>query len=265
MTEYILLYFLLGVAILLAPLMTNGFFLRNSKLYGGAHKAAIAVLIVGVIFKLSYLSVIWPVFCVLGFLLFLSQEMKRILTFRGVATCIPFVFSIISAVWLFAGSNDLRLLGYDPSWSYYAALHGSFLGWLFVGCLAFVSQRERLNRLYIAGCYLSLVCFLLVAFGIDGVPYIKRIGVIGFAVIVPFFIALFRANLREETSRSRLLGNLSLLSVCLTMALALMNEFWIGAPRVAFGFPIMVFAHGFLNAMVTIPCFYFAILSDRLR
>lgn len=43
------------------------------------------------------------------------------------------------------------------------------------------------------------------------------------------------------------------------MTLAILNEFWLSAPRVVFGIPIMALTHGFLNAVITIPCFYLAI------
>ncbi len=152
--------------------------------------------------------------------------------------------------------NDLHLLGYNRTWSFYAAIHGSFLGWMFVGCLAFLSKRIDSSKLYLSGCYLTFIFFLFVAFGIDGTPYIKPIGVIGFSFIVPLFIGLYAFSLTKENRISRYLAALSFCSIVVSMALALLNEFWVGAPRMAFGIPIMVGAHGFLNAIVTIPCFF---------
>ena len=259
MTELILLNFFLSVAFVLAPLMTNRFFLNNSKTYSDAHKAAIAVLLLGTVLNLNYLAAVWPVFCAFGLLLYLKKEYEFVFSIKGLATCIPFLFSIISATWFFSGVNDLHLLGYNRAWSFYAALHGSFLGWMFVGCLAFLSKRQRSTNLFLWGCYLSFIFFLFVAFGIDGIPYIKRIGVIGFSLIVPLLIGIYTFDLKNENRNSRHLATLSLLSVIASMTLAIMNEFWGGAPRIAFGVPVMVFAHGFLNAILTVPCFFLAI------
>ena len=158
----------------------------------------------------------------------------------------------------------MHLLRYNKTWSFYAALHGSFLGWMFVGCLAFLSKRPTSSKLFLWGCYLSFIFFLFVALGIDGVPYIKRIGVIGFSLILPFLIGLYAYNLKNENRRSRYLSLVSLVSIIVSMALAVLNEFWVAAPRVAFGLPVMVFAHGFMNAILTVPCFYLAIqLEDN--
>lgn len=261
--ELILLNFFLSVAFVLAPLMTNRFLLNDSKVYSEAHKTAIAVLLIGLVLNLNFLAIIWPLFCAFGFLLFLRKEYQIVFSARGLATCIPFLFSLISATWFFSGVNDLHLLGYNRTWSFYAALHGSFLGWMFVGCLVFLSRRKRLANLYLWGCFLSLIFFLFVAFGIDGTPYIKRIGVVGFTLIVPLLIGSYTFNLKIENRNSRYLAALSLLSIIASMTLAILNEFWVGAPRVALGLPVMVFAHGFMNAILTIPCFFLAIRLEN--
>jgi predicted DCC family thiol-disulfide oxidoreductase YuxK len=259
MTELMLLNLFLSVAIVLAPLMTSRFFLNNSKIYSDAHKVALVVLLIGAVLNLNYLAGVWPLFCAFGFLLYLKKEYGIVFSIRGFATCIPFLFSLISATWFFAGVNDLHLLGYNRAWSFYAALHGSFLGWMFVGCLAFLSRRQSSSQLYLWGCYLSFIFFLFVAFGIDGTPYIKRVGVIGFSLIAPLLIGLYTFNLKNENLRSRYFATISLLSIVASMTLAILNEFWGAAPRIVFGIPIMVFAHGFLNAILTVPCFFLAI------
>jgi hypothetical protein len=169
------------------------------------------------------------------------------------------LFSLISATWFFAGSNDLHLLGFDKAWSFYAALHGLFLGWMFVGCLAFLSATSK-NKIYLWSCYLVLACFLLVAFGINGVPIIKRVGLILLSLLIPLVIARYFFEQRNRTSRIFL--TVSLLGICFSMALAIMNEFWPEFPRVLFGIPTMVLAHGFLNAVVVVPCFYFGIVCS---
>jgi predicted DCC family thiol-disulfide oxidoreductase YuxK len=259
MTEIILLYLFLSVAFVLAPLMTNRFFLNNSRIYSDAHRIALIVLLFSAFLNLNYLASVWPLFCAFGFLLYLKREYRFIFSAKGLASSIPFVFSLISSAWFFAGANDLHLLGYNKVWSFYAALHGSFLGWMFVGCLAFLSRRPTSNKLFLWGCYLSFVFFLFVAFGIDGIPHIKRIGVIGFSLIVPLLIGLYAFSLKKESRLSRYLSAISLLSIIAAMILAVLNEFWAAAPRVAFGIPLMVLAHGFINAILTVPCFYLAI------
>ncbi len=260
MTESMLLHFFLGVAFVLAPLMTNHFFLNNSKRYSDAHKSVLMFLLIAACFGLNYFVIVWPLFCAFGLLLYLAKQGRLLFSINGVASSIPFLFSLISATWFFAGVNDLHLLGYNRAWSFYAALHGSFLGWIFVGGLAFLAQRPNAkNKLYLFGCYLSLILFLCVAFGIDGIPYVKRMGVVGLSLMVPILIGIYAFNLKKSRRHSRFLSILSLCSVIASMTLALLNEFWLAAPRAAFGIPVMVFAHGFLNAILTIPCFYLAI------
>lgn len=254
-----LLSFFLGIAFVLAPLMTNRFFLNNSRTYSDAHKVALILLLIGSALSVNYFAIVWPAFCIFGFFLYLTKQERLIFLTSNAANFIPFLFSLISATWFFSGVNDLHLLGYNQAWSFYAALHGSFLGWLFVGCIAFLSKKPNANRLYLFGCYISLILFLCVAFGIDGIPYIKRIGVVGLSFMVPVLIGIYAFNLKEIQRHSKFLSILSLCAIIASMALAILNEFWLSAPRVAFGIPIMVLAHGFLNAVVTIPCFYLAI------
>jgi len=258
-TEIAFLNLFLCVALVLAPLMTNKFFLNDSKVYSDAHKISLFVLLIGVALSLNYLSVVWPLFCSFGFFLYLKNECKLTFSMKSIAGCIPFVFSLIASIWFVAGVNDLHLLGYNRTWSFYAALHGSFLGWIFIGCLAFLSRRTNSSKFYLWGCYLCFTFFLLVAFGIDGIPYIKRIGVVGFSLIVPFLIGLYAFNLKNKHKGSFFLTMLSLFSIAVSMILAILNEFWVDTPRIAFGIPIMVLVHGVMNAMLAVPCFFMAI------
>lgn len=259
MTELMILNFFLGIAFVLAPLMTNRFFLNNSRTYSDAHKVALIILLIGAAFGLNYFAIAWPLFCIFGFFLYLAKQGRSLFLISNAANFIPFLFSLISATWFFSGVNDLHLLGYNQAWSFYAALHGSFLGWLFVGCLAFLAKRPRENNFFLFGCYLSLILFLCVAFGIDGIPYVKRIGVIGLSLMVPSLIGIYAFKLRGNIRKSKFFSILSLCSIIASMALAILNEFWLSAPRIAFGVPIMVLAHGFLNAVISIPCLYLAI------
>lgn len=264
MTEPILLDFFLGVAFILAPLMTKKFFLKDSKLYSHVHKISLMVLLMGAVLGLDIFAVVWPLFCAFGFLLYLKIEHKTIFSIQGIATCIPFLLSLISAVWFFAGVNDLHLLGYDRIWSFYAALHGGFLGWLFIGCLAFLAKKESSGRVYLWGCHLCLIFFLCVAFGIDGIPYIKRVGVVGLSLLVPLPIGFYAFSLKNKGKLSLFFAVTSLLLIIVSMALAVLNEFASGFfPRFISGLPIMVIAHGFINALLAVPCFYLAIRLER--
>ncbi len=263
MTEQVLLIALLGFAFTLAPLMTNRFFLNNSRAYSILHAISLLALATTVVLDLKFLVVAWPLFCLFGFVLYVKVEFRSLLCVRGVATCIPYVFSLISSLWFVAGVLDLRLLGYDPIWSFYAALHGSFLGWLFVGCLAFLMKREPASNVYLYGCYVVFLFFLLIAFGIDGVPYLKPIGVVGLSFAAPLLIARYAFEFGKRNTTSLLFCLLSLASICLSMSLALLKEFGMAVPGFAFGFPVMVIVHGLLNALVVVPCFYLAIRFER--
>ncbi len=273
MTEIILLKFLLFGAFIFAPLMTSTFYLKDSKLYLEAHKISILILLFGAFVDFSYVALVWPIFCAFGFFLYLKNEYKYIASVSGIAHSIPLIFSVISSVWFVAGVLDLHLLGYNQIWSFYAALHGSFLGWMFVGGLAFLSkantsdktETDNKNRrhnkyyFYLIGCYLSLIFFLFVAFGINGVPYLKRIGLIGFSVLAPISVGHYLYNLKKEQRRSLILSLSSLIGIILSMALAITNEFWSGISRLEYGIQVMVLTHGLLNSVFTVPCYILAI------
>ncbi len=117
----------------------------------------------------------------------------------------------------------------------------------------------RVSRVYLFGCYLGFVLFLAVAFGINGIPYIKRIGVIGFSAMVPFLIGFFLLQLKKENRFSLFFSSLSLFSIIIAMTLALLNEFWLGMPKVVSGISFMTLTHGVINTIFTVPCFYLAI------
>lgn len=257
MTGIFLLNCFLFFGFVLAPLMTNNFFLDRSKAYSYGHKLSLIVLLCSALLNLNYAAIIWPLFCAYGFFLYLKNERKSVFSLKGLAGCISFIFSLIASAWFVAGTFDFYLLGYSKAWSFYAALHGIFLGWIFVGCLAFLSKRKTQKNIYLLGCYLSFLLFLLVAFGIDGVPYIKRIGVVGFSLMMPFLIGYYAFNLKKENKLSIFLSFISLFSIILSMTLAVLNEFWAGFPRVVFNIPVMVLTHGLMNALFTVPCFFF--------
>lgn len=259
-TEAILLKFCLLVGFVIAPLMTNRFFLDESKIYRTLHKGALVLAALSFLPQLSYLSLGWLLFCGFGFGLYLKSNYKNVLARKGLLEFIPLTFSMISSTWFVAGSTDLALLGYNQLWSFYAALHGIFLGWLFVGSLVILSKKDKL---YFKASILSFVLFLLVAYGIDGVPFIKRIGVIGFSILVPLAIGRFMKLIKNENRSSYLLSLISLSAIVLAMLLALLNEFWLEAPKTVFGISLMVLTHGFINALITVPCFYFAVSKSQ--
>lgn len=259
MTELSFLNFFLGVAFILAPIMTKNFFLKGSKVYSRVHLISLAVILIAVLSELNYLVIVWPLFCLFGFSLYLKQERAQIFSIKGFATCIPFAFSLISAAWFVAGVNDLQMLGYQINFSFYAALHGGILGWLFVGCLARLANRVNSDKFYLYACYVCLILFLCVAFGIDGVPYIKRIGTIGLSIIVPLSIAKFFLIVRKENSFAPFFAAASFIAVVFTMILALLNQFWVIHPTMIFGVPVMTLSHGFINTFVVAPCFYVGI------
>lgn len=186
------------------------------------------------------------VFLSVGFLL--SPHMNNVFfldlsgTYSDIHKFSLFIFSFNSALWFVSGVNDLYLLGYGQEWSFYAALHGSFLGWTFVGCLVF---------------------FLMVASWIDGVSYVKAIGVVGLSIITPLLIGLYAFKLKKTSSLSTKLAMLSFASIMLSMLFAVLNEFWIGFPRVVSGISVMLVTHGFLNAMIALPCLFLAILYEH--
>lgn len=258
MAELTLLLVFLCISFVLAPVMTNRFFL-DSKVYSDVHKFSLIILLIGAAAGSEKAAFVWLVFCIFGFLLYLKQAAKSIFSFQGVAGSIPFIFSIISAVWFAAGVNNLQLLGYSRIWSLYAALHGIFLGWLFTGCLARLSRRTSQGKAYTWGCYLCFILFLFVALGINGTAYVKRIGVVGLSLVVPYLIGLYAFNCKKN-GVSFLLAIMSFTSIILSMTLAVLNEFWTGFSRYAFGVPTMVLAHGFMNSVITIPCFLLAII-----
>ncbi len=263
MAEISFLHFFLFVAFILSPVMTKYFFLQASKTYSFVHITSLIILLVGVVLRVEHTVIVWPIFCVYGLFLYFKSNRAILFSPKSIVKYIPFAFSLISSVWFVAGVYDLNLLGYGREWSFYAALHGAFLGWLLVGCLAFLSGKSNVSKIYQWGCYLSLLFFLLVAFGIDGVPYIKRVGVIGFSLMMPFLIGHYVHSVKKEYRLSKFLAGVSLLSIILSMAIAVLNEFWVGFPKVILGIPTMVVTHGVMNAVIAVPCFFLAIKFDR--
>lgn len=262
MRQVDLLHALVLWTFVLAPRMTRRLLLGGSQIYGVTHVFALLVLVISLATDLPWLAVVWPLFCAFGFFLLLKNEGVRLLSSRGAVRSLPFAFSLVSATWFVAARSDLHLLGYDRAWSYSASLHGSVLGWLVIGCTAHLAARGS-GRLYLAACYVSLPLFLCVAFGIDGVAHVKRIGAVSLSVLVPLVIGRYALDVRGRAKTSFRLALVSFLAVIVSMTLALLNELWTSFPRVLLGMPTMVVVHGCLNAVVVAPGFFGAIACDR--
>ena len=257
-TELDFLNVLIMVSFVLAPIVTNILLLQNSKSYGIGHVLSLGVVIIGFLLDMTILFFIWPIFCVFGLFLQLKNRRNDLFSLKSIASFIPFVFSIIASIWFVSGSNDYHLLGYDKHWSLYAALHGNYLGWLFVGCLVSASSSNRPKHPWFTlGCYLSLVLFLMVSFGINGFPLLKDVGVIGLALVVPFFIGLHAFTTKHRISK--FLSGLGLLGILFTMSLAVINEFAVLKPPLFLEVRSMVSLHGVVNALVVIPFFCLAV------
>lgn len=256
------LEFLLFFAYYIAPSMTNHFFLGESKAYSIFHKLTLVIIAIGMIANFSAVAFVWPLFCVYGLFLFLLKEREALKS--NPLPLVPFVFSLISAVWFVAATNDLHLLGYDVVWSYYAALHGSILGWLFLGLLAYISNQPKSSVIYAWACAGGLLLFLCVAFGIYRVPVLKTIGVIGFSILVPGSIFQYVRELKGRSKLSRALSIVSLIGILVSMALALWNQFGTISPSVILGIPTMIVAHGMLNALIVVPFFYLALRAEGI-
>jgi hypothetical protein len=245
---------LLLFAFVLVPRLTNRWLLDSSRIHAGAHVVAVGVVVVAAIVGSGAGAVVWFAFCCFGAALYLLHHRGRVLNLVGMAAGVPLAFSVVSAVWFVAAKNDLRLLGYNEAFSMYAALHGSVLGWGFVGVVAALA-RQRGSPTMSALCFVAFALFLCVAFGIDGVLVLKRVGVVGLSILVPGVIAQHAWTMRERRGPALWWALASLVAVVVTMGLAMANELWPAFPRGLAGLPTMVVVHGVLNAVVVLPTF----------
>ena len=257
--SYLTTFLLVSLGI--APLMTNTLFLARNALYFKCYVLSFSAVALGILLNINFLVATWPAFCLFGLLLYLKKTGLKCLDLNAFVSVIPFVFSVIASIWLVAGVYDIRLLGYNKLWSFYAALHGNHLGWLLVGCLAYLAQR-RTSRFYVYACYICFVSFLLIALGIDGVPYIKQIGVIFMTVTVPCSILFYFLKLKGEQKIPKVLSGLSLFGVLVTMLLAVVKEFGGFSPFQFMGAGGMVSIHGLINSLIVTPCFFIAVLKS---
>jgi len=245
--------------------MTRKFFLDNSKKYLLAHGITLTILAVAYTFSIFELSFAWLIFCIFGLIVYFKKNLARPLTIEVLAGSIPFVFSIISSVWFVSGTNNFFLLGYDKIWSFYASLHGAYLGWILIGLFVVISRVfiGPLNKIYLSCSFLFLVLFLLIAFGIDGVPIIKPIGAFGIIILTPLLIGFYNHSLFKKKGASFYLASIGLLSLLYTLYLAAANEIGFLTPLTFLNNPSMVSIHGLINGFVAIPCLFFAIYFDK--
>jgi hypothetical protein len=258
------LNFLLAIGLIVGPMMTRKFFLGNSRIYGFAHLIAFLVVAVGFTLSMHELYFAWNIFCLFGFIIFLRKNFSNLFNLKNLAECISFVFSIIASIWLFSGANDLFLLGYNREWSYYAALHGNYLGWMLIGSFIIISRsfQGRIKSFYLTCSFVFLFLFLLIAFGIDGVPYIKRIGAMGVVCLAPLLIGYYTISLWRIRKFSFYLSAISFISILFTVFLAASNEIGFLSPTVFLNVPSMVSLHGLINGVIAIPSLYLALHFD---
>ena len=262
MDELTLLRLLLLFAMAVAPLGTHrGLLPEHARLRATAHALAWSCAAIGLLGGVPALCGVWLLFCAGSFALLLHARREALLrpgaaTPAALAACVPFLFSNVAAVWLVAGANDLRLLGYAEIFSDYAALHGNVLGWMMVGAIAILAQQSGPEqRVYLASVLVCLVSFLAVAFGIDRFHALKPLGVLGLSVALPAALLVF---LRRAAGRDRVaftLGAVSLGGLALTLALAWINHLALLALPAIEGVRAMVVIHGVLNTFVVAPAF----------
>lgn len=269
MTELDMLRGLLLVSLALVPFATERAFIAPPWRHRTAlHLGSLAAAAASLFSPLPQLSVGWLFYCGaisarLGLQL-LRQGRWRSLS--QLAKGVPCAFSVIGAVWLVGATNDLRILGYGPTFSFYAALHGNVLGVLVVGSLAALANDVRPHRrLYLAAVLVCFASFLLIALGIDQLRAIKPIGVVGLSAAIPISQLAFLKETRSRHRRAFALALVSLVGLAFTMLLAWRNELLLPPLVSALGIRGMVSVHGVLNALVVAPAWLLAVTLDRRR
>lgn len=272
MSELSLLRVLLLLAMTMGPLGTHRFFFAEpSRRRMAAHAGALACAAPGLFLYAPILSVAWLLFCGASFVLFLRERAARdgaasLRSPEVLAACVPFLFSNVAAVWLVGGANDLRILGYDMAFSYYAALHANVLGWVLVGALAVLAQRSGPHRrMHLASVVVCVVSFLAIALGIDQLRALKPIGVAGLSLALPASQVAFLRSVWSRNRSAFAVGCVSLAGLLFTMLLAWQNELSVPASVTILGIRGMVSVHGTLNTLVVAPFFLAAVSLDAPR
>lgn len=249
---------LLIVAMAIAPRITRPFLSPPYRLHDILHTVAFLLSSIALLTDFSALAFAWPMFCLFVLGLFARRNVRRPSPLHA-AQAVPIVFGVVGALWMVCGTNDLRLLGYDTAFSYYAALHSAVLGWILVGAMATLATRTRsFRRVYTVAVFISLGAFFLIAFGIDRFEALKPIGVAGITSMVALTQVLFLFE--PGTPRlARGLGAVTLLALVLTLTLAWMNHLGTPLPYAPFGVRAMVSVHGGINGLVVAPATLWAL------
>ena len=261
------------VAFILGPIMTQVFIFKGKspKSYAFTHKIVIAILILGELSHLRFLSLVWPIFCVYGLILLLrlnglsicshpltliSNTFDLLLNPHALLELIALGFSIGGSLWFLGGVFNFDLLDYDSFWCYLTALHFNFLGWLLIGCLSYLSRTYNgmHSKVFLAGGFLITGFFMLVAMGFHGVPYVKLLAVPGLSLVVPSLLLWHFINTFKQSSiYVSIFVGISVLANLLSMILAFAYEFSIPILGNSYNIHNMVPTHGLLNAIVVIP------------
>lgn len=265
MTEIDLLRGLLLLCLGLAPFGTHRFLLPPTRLGTVAHALAFLCAAIG-LFSAPALCGVWLFYCAGSFGHYLWHRRASLCSPQVLVGSIPVVFSNIAAFWLLGGANDLRILGYGPTFSFYASAHGNILGWMTVGSIAMLATQQRPHRkLYFVTALACFVSFLLVAVGIDGVPGAKRMGVVGLSAAICIAQLAFVRSVWSTHKGAFVLACTSFMGLVFTFVLAWQYE--LGAlsfPPFA-GVRPMVSVHGVINGIVVAPCFLLAVALEARR
>jgi len=262
---YLLVYLLISFAV--APLMTRVFFLKSSNTYQALHIIALGTILTAYFLNIKYLVLIWPMFCLWGLYVYFKQNHYKIPTHLFDLTgYIPFIFSIIGSVWLLGRTFDLKILGYDPIWSTYAALHSNYLGWLLIGCFVFISKTyfNSKNNIYAWASIAFVMLFLCVAFGIYKYTPLKIAGTLGLSILTPILIAMFLKINKRGHSMTKIITLTSVIGILFSMALALGQQFSLPIMGRSISGIHMITTHGLINACI-VPLFFLAIFTDTFR
>ncbi|TGK91237.1 hypothetical protein EHQ30_13455 [Leptospira brenneri] len=265
MIEIYLLRAVLIFGYIIGPFFTNHFFLKNRKIYSFFHIVSIIIIIFAILFRIPQLNIVWLFFCGFGIILLLKIHWSRLLQDYTWTKLIPLGFSFLSAIWFFSGSNHVNLLGYNEIWSYYAAIHGCFIGWLFLMGVTVLLERNPESKIYPILILCIVILFLMIAFGIFGNLVLKKMGVIGYSVLLPFSLIYRGQGIRCQNPISKYLFRCSFIFLCFTLLLALLHEFYSEFPKFIYGIPMMVLVHGSLNSIIVIPCFLGSLLMDEIK
>ncbi|TGL72118.1 hypothetical protein [Leptospira jelokensis] len=247
----------------ISPYVSNYFFLKNSKIYKQIYYPAIVSVFLSVWGILPQVSVLWLFYSSFGFFLYFKIHKKDILRNKHWLGLVPFLFSLVSATWFVCGTNDLYLLGYNKTWSFYASIHGCFIGWLFLsGICSLAIKNSKLQILTVfVGLVLSL--FLVIAIGIDQSGPFKKIGVIGYMVLFPVIALYILKVLKPKRSISKFFLWIHFFSILFSLCIAVGKEFSLFDVDHNNLQIIMHYLHGGINAFVVIPTCLFAIFSEE--